>query len=232
MLGAESQNMFDFYDNPTAGGDCEDSDSSVGDGDDEQFVLPPQSVQLAGEESTEAVKEREISTGHDLEMEMRVTSRNCKTGDDSCGSETGDMTRGRRRRGADATFQTANNDGESTTQGHKPEPKPKPKPRPVGIGVTLSREHVVMMTDAPALDPRSLVPSRMIGTAPLLHESERKSVQHTVSPRQSSERGAYVTTDPLRLRPRHYPAVHDDVLIGGLKLPAGAVIKKKKKRKS
>lgn len=201
MLGAESQNMFDFYDNHTGGGDHEDSDIDISVGDDggEQFVLPPRSVQLAGEESTEAEKSKSST---DRDGEMRVTS---KTVDDpSGGSETDDVTRG--GRGTGARFQS--------------------KSKSLGDGITLSlpREQI-MMDVLPALDPRSSVPSRT-GTTPLLPQSERQRVQHTMSPHQSSERGADVTHPPHRL------ATHDDtVSIGGLKLPAGVVIQKKKKKK-
>ena len=59
----------------------------------------------------------------------------------------------------------------------------------------------------------------------LLHrEQESKRGHPTVSPRKGPESGAVVTSSSL--------AAQDKVLIGGLKLPAGAVIKKKKKRKS
>ena len=82
MLGAESQNMFDFYDNAKAGGDCdagndgEDSDASVG--DPGQFVLPPRSIQLAGDEPTEA--EREVFTGssNTCPKRERTTASYCR----------------------------------------------------------------------------------------------------------------------------------------------------------
>eukprot|EP00977_Amphora_coffeiformis_P025705 scaffold21589_cov155-Amphora_coffeaeformis.AAC.2 len=98
MLGAESQNMFDFYDNPNDGGDGdgaidgEDSDASVR--DRRQFVLPPRSIQFAGDEPTEAEREASTGLGRPLGgVGIRVSSQ---AGDDPAESERDRFPRRRR----------------------------------------------------------------------------------------------------------------------------------------
>lgn len=78
MLGAESQNMFDFYDNPNDGGggddngdDDEEDSEEASVGDVRQFVLPVGSVQLAGDEATESER-RAVFPGRGQQLRIPI----------------------------------------------------------------------------------------------------------------------------------------------------------------